>query len=565
MYHTSPSGLFRLSMLVLITLQSGLSSAKEANIIPVNIAVHADQKRGKLKEIYRFFGADEPNYAYMKDGRKLLKHLGELHDEGPWFRAHNLMTTGPAAPALKWGSTNMYTEDEDGNPVYDWTVVDLIFDTYLENGVRPYVQMGFMPKALSTNPEPYMHKWRPGLPYDDIYTGWAYPPKDYEKWGELCYQWAKHCVERYGMEEVEKWYWQTWNEANAGYWQGTDEEFYKLHDYAVAGVLRALPSARVGGPDTAGWGGDFARRFYEHNLHGTNYATGLVGSRLDFVSFHAKGWPRWQGDFIRMGISTQLQEVDRGFGLIASFPELKDTPIVIGESDPEGCAACQGDDFAYRNGTMYSSYTAASFARKHDLAAKHGVNFEGALSWSFTFEDQAYFAGFRQMASNGIDMPVLNVMRMFSKMDGDRIKAESTGQIPLDEILEKGVRERPDIGTLASTRGNQMAVMVWYYHDDDLPGPNARITLAADGLPSDLKTATLTHYRIDYFHSNAYSEWQRMGSPMAPNEQQYAQLEKASELTAVEDPAALAVNDGKLDVKFELPRQGVSLLVFEWD
>ena len=562
MLRMSLNKLFVLGSLAAFT---GAVPAAWSDTIPVKIEVHADQSEGTLKEIYRFFGADEPNYAYMKDGKKLLKHLGELHDEGPWFRAHNLMTTGPGAPALKWGSTNMYTEDEDGNPVYDWKIVDLIFDTYLENGVRPYVEMGFMPEAMSTRPDPYMHEWRPGLPYNDIYTGWAYPPRDYEKWGELCYQWAKHCVERYGKEEVEKWYWETWNEANITYWKGTPEEFYKLHDYAIAGVLRALPTARVGGPDTAGWGGDFARNFYEHNLRGTNYATGETGSRLDFVSFHAKGSPRWQGDFIRMGIAAQLKEIDRGFGLIASFPELKDTPIIIGESDPEGCAACQGNDVSYRNGTMYSSYTAASFARKHDLAARHGVNFEGALSWSFTFEDQAYFAGFRQMASNGIDLPVLNVLRMFSMMDGERVAAESSGQIPLDEILEKGVRDQPDIGTLASTRDGRLAVMVWHYHDDDLPGPDARVALDIDGFPSSVTTAVLTHYRVDFFHSNAYIEWQRMGSPVAPNERQYAQLEEASKLATVADPEKITLDQGNAALKFELPRQGVSLLIFEWD
>lgn len=537
----------------------------QAEPIPVEIEVHANRKLGKLKEIYRFFGADEPNYAYMKDGKKLLKQLGELHDEGPWFRAHNLMTSGPGTAALKWGSTNMYTEDENGAPVYNWTIVDLIFDSYLENGVRPYVQLGFMPQALSVKPDPYRHEWRPGIRYDRIFTGWSYPPKDYGKWGELCYQWAKHCVERYGKEEVETWYWQTWNEANYDYWQGTSAEFYKLHDYAIAGVLRALPSARVGGPDTAGWGGDFARDFYEHNLRGTNYATGETGSKLDFVSFHAKGRPKWQGDFIRMGIATQLQEIDRGFELVASFPELKDTPIVIGESDPEGCAACQGDDFAYRNGTMYSSYTAASFARKHDLADKHGVNFEGALSWSFTFEDQPYFAGFRQLASNGIDMPVLNVLRMFSKMDGTRVVSESSEQIPLEEMMKSGVRARPDIGTLASSRDRQLAVMVWHYHDDDLPGPQARISLKVDGFPAALQSAKLTHYRVDYFHSNAYSEWQGMGSPVAPNERQYAQLKEASKLATAADPAVVAVEEGQSTVKFELPRQGVSLLLFEWE
>ena len=84
----------------------------------------------------------------------------------------------------------------------------------------------------------------------EIYTGWAYPPKDYGKWGELVYQWTKHCIAKYGIEEVETWSWEVWNEPNIGYWRGTPEEFLKLHDFAIDAVKRALPSARIGGPDT---------------------------------------------------------------------------------------------------------------------------------------------------------------------------------------------------------------------------------------------------------------------------------------------------------------------------
>jgi xylan 1,4-beta-xylosidase len=216
---------------------------------PVTIRVDAGRPLGELVPIWRFFGGDEPNYAYMKDGRKLLGALGELEPKAVYFRTHNLLNTGDGTPALKWGSTNAYTEDAHGRPVYDWTVVDRIFDTYLERGVRPYVEIGFMPRALSTKPEPYQHEWRPGLPYGDIYTGWAYPPADYAKWGELVYRWVRHCLERYGKAEVQTWYWETWNEANIGYWQGTPEEFLKLHDHTIAAVRRALPAARVGGPD----------------------------------------------------------------------------------------------------------------------------------------------------------------------------------------------------------------------------------------------------------------------------------------------------------------------------
>jgi len=101
------------------------------------------------------FGADEPNYTTMPDGQKLTAELGALRPGDVFFRAHNLLSTGDGTPALKWGSTGVYTEDENGNPIYDWTILDDIFDKMLARGVRPYAQIGFMPKALSTKPEPY--------------------------------------------------------------------------------------------------------------------------------------------------------------------------------------------------------------------------------------------------------------------------------------------------------------------------------------------------------------------------------------------------------------------------
>jgi xylan 1,4-beta-xylosidase len=540
-------------------------SPSSSEPFPVTIRVDAGNTVGALRHIWRFFGADEPNYAYMKDGEKLLRELGTLRPNEVYFRAHNLLTSGDGAPALKWGSTDVYHEDGAGNPVYNWKLLDLIFDTYLERGVRPYAQIGFMPEALTTMPGPYKHEWRPGFAYNKVYTSWTAPPKDYGKWAELVYQWVKHCVERYGHEEVETWYWQVWNEPNIGYWSGTPEEFHKLHDYAIDAVRRALPTARVGGPDVAGSGGRFAREFYEHCLRGTNYATGGIGTPLDFVSSHAKGAPVYTNGHVRMGMANQLRDINDSFRIVSSFAELKNTPIVIGESDPEGCAACQGPQLAYRNGTMYSSYTAASFARKHDLADRHGVNFAGALTWAFTFEDQPYFAGFRQLASNGLPLPVLNVFRMFSLMAGDRVEAQSSGAIPLDTLLGEGVRGAPDVAAFASRDQNRLCVMVWHYHDDDRPGPDAAIELAVAGLPSEVAAARLTHYRIDEHHSNAYAAWQRMGSPVAPNERLYAELREASQLTVLTAaPVAVTANEGTAALAFRLPRQGVSLVLLEW-
>ena len=533
---------------------------------PVSISVHADSGLGPLKPIYRFFGTDEINYVYMKDGEKLISKLENLGKDQVFFRAHNQFVTGKGINALKWGSTNAYTEDESGKPIYDWTIIDRIYDTYLARNVKPYVQFGFMPEALSTHPTPYQHSWTPHAPYDQIYTGWAYPPKDYMKWGELIHQWTKHCIDRYGLAEVESWYFETWNEPNIGYWQGTPEEFYALHDFAIEGLRRALPNAKVGGPETADGGSEYLRAFFEHCLDGQNVATGQKGSPLDFVSFHAKGKPEFiaETNHVRMDIACQLRQIDSAMQVIASFPELKSKPIVIGESDPEGAAAAQGPQLSYRNGTMYSSYTAASFARKHDIADKHGVNLEGALTWAFEFEDQPYFAGFRVLATNDVDLPVLNIFRMFAQMRGKRLKAHSSAQIPLEETLKDSIRKDPDVGALAARDGDTIFVMVWHYHDDDIHGPSADIELTLEGVSWDGDAkGRLSHYRVDDKHSNSYSAWLSMGSPQDPGSEQCAKLKLAGQLEKVKTETAINVKGGEPTLCFELPRQGVSLLVLE--
>jgi xylan 1,4-beta-xylosidase len=265
-----------------------------------------------------------------------------------------------------------------------------------------------------------------------------------------------------------------------------------------------------------------------------------------------------------MGIAAQLRTMEDGFRIVASFPELKGKPIVIGESDPEGCAACQGPSLAYRNGTMYSSYTAACVAREYELADKHGVNLEGALTWAFEFENQPYFAGFRSLASNGLDKPVLNVFRMLSRMGGQRLEVSSNHEVSLPAMLAAGVRAEPDIAALAGLDQNKLCVLAWHYHDDDLPGPEAVVELAIDGLPLPQGEAKIEHFRIDADHSNAFVAWQRMGSPAQPTAEQYALLEKAGQLAELHGPETIPVKEGHVVVRFHLPRQAVSLIELSW-
>ena len=474
----------------------------------VHIQVDASKTNGELHPIWRFFGADEPNYAYMTNGQKLLGELGQLGGGQVWFRCHHLLTSGDGAFALKWGSTSAYKEDAQGNPVYDWTINDRIFDTYLARGVKPYVQIGFMPEALSTHPQNYPHTPRVNAmaPVD---AGQSYPPKDYSKWGELACQWAKHCVEKYGRSEVEKWYWEVWNEPNINYWHGTHEDYFKLYDYAVDGVRRALPSARVGGPETAGGaGGNFLREFLTHCESGTNYVTGRPGSPLDFIAFHAKGSPSYISNHVRMGIRNQLRTINDACAVVAAFPKYRQTPIIVGESDPDSCAACTGPQLGYRNTPLFASYTAASYTRESDLADNRGVHLEGALTWAFEFEDEPIFAGHRVLATGGVDLPVLNVFRMFNRLSGQRIQAESDGAVPLETILAQGVRAKPDVAAFAGLDARKLGVLVWHYHDDDVPGPSAEISLEFSGLPLREGQARLQRFIIDPTHSNPFAVWQ---------------------------------------------------------
>jgi len=519
---------------------------------------------GEMKPVWAWFGYDEPNFTYMKDGKKLLSELAALSPVPVFVRTHNLLTSGDGTPALKWGSTNAYTEDAIGNPVYNWKIIDSIFDTYIQRGMKPLAQIGFMPEALSSKPQPYKHSWRPGAPYKEVFTGWAYPPNDYNKWKELIYQWAKHCVERYGKKEVESWWWEVWNEPNIGYWQGTVDEYCKMYDFAADGLLKAVPTAKIGGCDITGGGSKFLSAFMKHCLSETNYATGKIGSPLDMVLFHAKGQPKFVDGKVVMNVGTQMRNIRDAFITMNEFSSLKNIPLVIGESDPEGCAACgmnTNPENAYRNGTMYSSYTAASFARKYLLADEFKVNLTGAVSWSFEFENQPWFAGFRDLATNGVDKPVLNVFRMFGMMKGKRVKVTGNRMYDLKTFVDSSVRKQTDIGAFAAKDKNSATIMVWNYHDEDKQEAAEEINIVLEGLPA--KTITVTEYRIDNDHSNSYEVWKKMGSPQTPTTEQITILEKAGQLEIIKKPEQMSAND-KITLKIQLPRQGVSLLKLDW-
>jgi xylan 1,4-beta-xylosidase len=536
---------------------------RSAASFPVTVKIDAAKAVGVIQPIWRFFGADEPNYATRPEGEKLLMELGRLRRGEVYFRAHNLMTSGDGTPDFKWGSTNIYTE-KSGKPVYDFTLVDHIIDTYLARGIHPYLEIGFMPEAMTAAPAgtPYHRPWRAGVDYKGVTSGWSYPPRDYRQWAQLIYQWTRHNVDRYGRAEVERWYFEVWNEPNLDfYWLGTQEDFYRLHDYGIDAVRRALPGARVGGPDVAGSGGAFMDGFLRHITTGTNYATGKVGTPSDFLSFHAKGQPAVVDGHVRMDIAKQLKTADEAFARIAAVPKLAHSPVIIGENDPEGCAACPGPQNQYRNDTMYSSYTAAIYPRLWELARRRNVNLEGALTWAFTFVGQPWFAGYRQLATNGVDLPVLNVFRLFARLDSTQIEATSSAEVPLNRILSDGVRGVPDVGVLATRAGKdgRVDILLWHYRDDDVPGPAADVHLLLNGVASGAKLQARV-WRVDREDGDAFTAWRVMGAPATPTQLQIERLLRAARMVARSIPLVATMSDGNVVLETRLPVQGVELI-----
>ena len=536
---------------------------------PVTIRVDLQKSVGAYKPIYSWFGYDEANYTTMPHGRELLRELHDLSPLPVYIRAHHLLTSGDGVPELKWSSTNVFTRDASGKPVYDFKIVDGIFDAYKQAGVRPMVELGFMPKDLAAD-VPGVTTYQVHYPGNTVAGASNNPPKDYAEWGELVRRLAEHLVERYGRAETSTWYWEVWNEPDIAYWHGTQAEYFKLYDYSVAAVRKALPGAKVGGPASTGPGSEKAMAFLDSFLkHCANDKSTADGKTipLDFISFHPKGSPKLVDGHVRMGLDSELKAAGNGFRIVAQYPQFRGLPIILSEADPEGCAACSAKvnpANAYRNGPLYPTYTAAAMKALFELQDRYKVNLLAMLSWSFEFEDKDSFEGFRSLATNGVDKPVLNVFRMAGLMSGERVEVNSSGGVALDEILKSGVRGTPDVDAFATKGDHEAAVMLWNYHDDDVAAPATEVEVAIGGVPVGVKRVLLEHYRIDETHSNAYTVWKAMGSPARPTQDQESKLKAAGQLEMMGSPEWVDVTAGEVRVRTEMPRQATSLLRIRW-
>ncbi len=524
----------------------------------VSVSVNATAAGAPLERVWPFYGYDEINYTTVPEGKALLDALVAAHSAPVHVRSHFLLNTGDGTPALKWGSTNVYTEDADGNPVYSWTLTDGIMDSITAAGAFPFVELGFMPEALSTHPNPYENSSTTLLD-----GGCFYPPTDHTKWAGLVREWATHAMGRY-PNVAASWLWELWNEPDLGYWHGTVNDYAKLYDYTESALHEVIPDAALGGPAVAGPAGSFLKQFLEHCATGTNAVTGETGTRLDLVTFHAKGGVGVSDGHVQMDLGNQLRLHRYGFGAVAAFPQFERMPIYITEADPDGCAACPASTTPadeYRNSTAYGAYELAMMKHSIELGAETGVKLGGLLSWAFTFPGTPYFAGYRTLATNGINLPVLSAFKLLGRLAGTRLPLASSGAIGLDDVVTNGVRGEPEVNGIAALDGDAMRILLWNYHDDLVPVPATPVHLAVKVPKSFGSGARVSHLRVDESHGDAYTVWVSQGMPASPSASQIAALRQAMEPSSlVPDRTVAVAADGTVGIDFDLPRFGVSLL-----
>jgi xylan 1,4-beta-xylosidase len=543
--------------LVAITLGLAGAAVRPAHAQSVTISIDATAPGAPIEHIWPFHGYDEVNYSTTPEGRALLQTLASVHTTPAHIRTHFLLNTGDGTPSLKWGSTNVYTEDAAGNPVYSWTITDAIMDAITGAGALPFTEIAFMPEALSTHPTPYQNSTVTALD-----GGCFYPPKDYGKWSDLIRTWAMHLDTRYPNVPAE-WLWELWNEPDIGYFHGTLADYTKLYDYTEAALHGVMPTAQLGGPAVAGATSSFLPGFLQHCATGTNAATGKTGTRLDLVTFHAKGGVAMVGGHVEMNLGHQLTLHKAGFSAVAAVSAFKKLPIYVTEADPDGCAACSLSSTpadAYRLSPAYGAYEIAMMKRTLDLEASLGVKVGGLVTWAFTFPGTPYFAGYRALSTNGIDLPVLAAFRLLGSLQGARLPVTSSGAAALASVIANSVRGSADVDAMATLDGDKVQILVWNYHDDLVAAPAAAVALGIKVPAAFGASVTVDEARVDDSHGDAYTTWQSQGSPKAPTAAQIQALQGAMLPQPIGAPRAVSVMNGTATVSVSLPRFGVSLL-----
>ncbi len=411
----------------------------------------------------------------------------------------------------------VYDEDARGNPIYNFSYVDQIYDGLLENGVRPYVELSFMPGKLAA---------------DQIFQSFWYrpvvsPPKSWEKWGDLISHMARHLVDRYGIDEVSQWYFEVWNEPNLDFWAGDPKEqtYYQLYDVTARALKAVSPRLRVGGPSTAqaAWVDRFIRHVSENHVP------------ADFVSTHVYGNDSSTDVFATKETIPRSQMVCRAARKVHDQVRSSvqpDLPIIFSEYNA-----------SYKNETDVTDSVFMGPWLADTIRQCDGL--VGMLSyWTFSdvFEEQGvvkqpFYGGFGLIAEGGVPKPSFNAFKLLHKLGEKRIATDSESAL---------VTKRLD-GTLVMAVWNQ-----WLPEES---GKSKQFTIRLMGQTGKLHA---TIYRLDSTHGSALLRYSEMGKPTDPAPKELDELRRSAELPPAETKS---LSHG--EIRITLPPQGLAIIEFE--
>jgi len=420
--------------------------------------------------------------------------------------------------AIFHDEVGLYDEDNDGKPVYNFSYVDQIYDGLLENKVRPFIELSFMPKKLSSDPNALHAFW---------YKQNVAPPKDWAKWEQMIESFTRHLVDRYGIEEVAQWYFEVWNEPNIDFWAGAPKEatYYELYDRAARAIKRVNRRLRVGGPATAqaAWVDRFLAHCKEKNVP------------VDFASTHVYGNDKAEDVFGTQENIPRTQMVCRAVKKVhdqiaaSAFPNM---PLIWSEYN-----ASYMNEPAVTDAAFMGPWMADTIRQCDGLTAMMSY-------WTFSdvFEEQGevktpFYGGFGLLAERSIPKPAFNDFVLLHRLGDTRLEVNSESAV---------VTRRVD-GTLA--------LVVWNLLPPEENGSPKTVMLHFKGLNGS-STARITI--VDPEHGSPLPAWEKMGQPAFPTLAQIETLRKAAAL-----PAALSRPLENGTVTLTLPAHALALIEAE--
>lgn len=493
----------------------------------VQIRVDAANPAGPFEHKWEIaLGSEHLSYMFKGDINEHVKAAGAGLRAGNKLVHNTLGIQYIRAHGILMDDLGVYSEDAAGRPHYDWTKVDQLYDMLHEDGLKPFVELSFMPAALAAESD---------APKIFQYKGNSSPPKDYAKWRALVAALAQHLIDRYGRAEVETWPFEVWNEPDVKievtFWNGSRDEYFKLYDYAADGLKSVDPNLKVGGPVAAFT--YFQEPFLRHVTR-ENFATGANRAPLDFLDLHNYYLP-----------ASDYRPLLRRYGL-------PDLPVYYTEW---GVSPQYGDKV---NDTAYSAAeTISGLADSVDQVAS--ISYWTASDY---FEESGdpkalFHGGFGLIGLDGLRKPRYWAYYLLHQLGTEKLSVTGSGD-GFGGLVK----------TLA-TRGSEDGVEILLSDATPEHGKalgsallNRHIALTVSGLtPGALYR--VEHDRIDNAHSNVYGAWQAMGSSKWPDAGQMASLHQRDELQALAPSSTVTANAvGEVTLEFDLPMPAVSFVKF---